>query len=512
MVFNMKKTLFIKNAAILTVSSLILRFIGIVFKVWLAGEIGAEGIGLYQLIFSVYTFVSTFATSGICTAVTRLTADELALGSKKTTLKIMRRCIQLTLIIAAITVMILLFGANFISKFILGDIRAASSIKILSLSLPFMGISSCLRGYFIARRKTAPASSSQIFEQIVRIAVIMLLVKQYAARGLEFACAAVLIGDTVGEAVSCLYMYLKYIADKRGLNSLSGRKNTPYSVIGAISHIALPITAGRYLNSGLRTAENLLVPKALSKHALSGDNALSLFGMIKGMALPILFFPSTLLNSLSILLIPEMSEAMSLGRKGVVKCVIEQILKITSIISFIFAAIFLVAGKQIGYLLYKSADVGFLLVALSPIVPLMYLDSIADGLLKGLDQQNFTFLTAVGDSSLRIVLVLCVLPLWGINGFIAVMYFSNLFTCILHVTRLVKISGAKLNAPKNIFIPLCCAVTVALLLNSLLRLLKINSILVYITLLCVASLLTYCALLFAFGIIDTDDFYGMIKR
>jgi len=85
-VFKMKKTLFIKNAAILTVSSLILRFAGIVFKVWLASAVGAEGMGLYQLVLSVYVLASTFATSGICTAVTRLVADELAVGSREGTL------------------------------------------------------------------------------------------------------------------------------------------------------------------------------------------------------------------------------------------------------------------------------------------------------------------------------------------------------------------------------------------------------------------------------------------
>lgn len=100
----MKKTLFIKNALILTVSSLILRFVGIIFKVWLAKLIGSEGIGLYQLVFSVYMLASTFAASGICTAVTRLIAEELAVGTKKGAVKIMRRSVELTLIIAAATV------------------------------------------------------------------------------------------------------------------------------------------------------------------------------------------------------------------------------------------------------------------------------------------------------------------------------------------------------------------------------------------------------------------------
>ena len=131
----MKKTIFIKNAAILTVSSLILRFIGIVFKVWLAGKIGSEGIGLYQLTFSVYVLASTFATSGICTAVTRMVADEIAIGNEGGVKRILKRSITLSMIVAAATVLILFFGADFIAGTLLGDERATAAIKILSFSL-----------------------------------------------------------------------------------------------------------------------------------------------------------------------------------------------------------------------------------------------------------------------------------------------------------------------------------------------------------------------------------------
>ena len=131
----MKKTIFIKNALILTVSSLILRFVGIIFKVWLAQLIGSEGIGLYQLIFSVYMLAATFATSGISTAVTRLVAEELALGTKRGTLKILRRAIEITLIVAGVTVVTVFFGAEFIAVRFLNDIRAVPALKILPLSL-----------------------------------------------------------------------------------------------------------------------------------------------------------------------------------------------------------------------------------------------------------------------------------------------------------------------------------------------------------------------------------------
>lgn len=507
----MKKTLFIKNAAVLTVSSLLLRFAGIIFKVWLAAAVGAEGIGLYQLVFSFYVLAATFATSGICTAVTRLVASELALGSKSGVLRIIRRCLELTLIIAAVTVAILLLFSDFIAQKLIGDARAASAVKILSLSLPFMGISSCLKGYFIARRRATPTASSQLFEQAIRIALVMFLVTRFSSRGLEFTCAAVLFGDTAAEIISTGLLYILYAKDKRRLCGLCGRNSPPYGIVKEVTRISLPITAGRYLNTALRTGENVLVPKGLSKFPSAGANAMSQFGMIKGMALPLLFFPSTLLNALSTLLIPEMSEAAARGRKAVVRSAVERILRVTALVSFPVSAVFMTAGGEIGQIIYKSGDVGFLLCALAPIVPLMYLDSVSDGILKGLDQQGFTFRTSVADSSLRIILVILLLPRFGINGFIGIMYFSNLLTCFLNVGRLLNVSDSEIDPLRAVIIPIICAFLSAFLFRAFLFCFNFLPPAVYVVLLCLFTCIGYSLLLFAFRCITTDDIRDIIR-
>ncbi len=441
--FALKKTIFIKNAAILTVSSLVLRLAGIIFKVYVTRIIGSEGIGLYQLIFSFYMLASTFATSGISTAVTRLTTDEIALGNKKGVLRIFRRSIELTLIVALISLSIVFFGAEIIAAEIIGDIRAILPLKILAFSLPFMGISSCVRGYFIACRRVTPNALTQIFEQIVRITAVLALVGQFVGKDLIKMCSAIILGDTVAEMLSCGVLYLSFLSSKKRLNSLNGRENPPFSVVKELTRIALPITSGRYLNTALRTAENVLVPKNLSRYPHSSAGALSQFGMIKGMALPILLFPSTLLNSISTLLIPEMSEAVAKNMYSTIKRLVVRVLRLTFIMSVIFGIGFLLLGRKIGVLIYDSAEVGDLLVYLSPIVPFMYLDSVSDGILKGLDQQSFTFRTAISDSTIRIILILCLLPISGMKGFIGIMYFSNFLTCFLNVKRLCKVSNVK---------------------------------------------------------------------
>ncbi len=500
----MKKTVFIKNAAILTASSLILRFAGIIFKVWLAKKIGSEGIGLYQLVFSVYLLASTFATSGISTAVTRLVAEELAVGSKKSILKVLKRSIQLTLLIALFSALMVYFGAELIANRFLGDVRAVNSIKILPLSLPFIGTTACIRGYFIARRKVTPNAVCQIAEQIIRIALILLFINLFGKNDVAGSCVAVMLGDACAEIIACLFLLVQYLADTKNLNYLSGRAKTPFGAIKQILHIALPITSGRYLNTFLRTLENVLVPKNLAKFPKTTGNALSQFGMIKGMALPILFFPSAILNSVSTLLIPEISEAVARKQKSVVSICTKNIIKFTSLTGFIFGAIFLACGEKIGILIYGDSSVGFLLKVLSPIVPLMYLDSISDGILKGLDQQNFTFRTAVADSVIRIIFILILLQRMGLWGFIIIMYFSNFFTCFLNVKRLLKVSGVKVMFLKEIFFPVSSALISVLMCNYILSLHGNLPTSVYIILFCLFSCAFYLFLLFWLKIIDFE--------
>ena len=507
---NLKKVLFLKNAAILTATSLILRFIGIFFRVWLASAVGSEGMGLYQLVFSVYMLAATFATSGISTAVTRLVSDELVFGSKNSVLKIVQKSIMLTLCIATLSMAAVYFFARPIALYGIGDMRAVSALKTLSFSLPFMGISSCIKGYFIARRKTLPGSFSQIFEQIVRICVVVLTVCSVAHRGLEYTCAAVLFGDTVAEGASLVLTLLFYLADKKYLKNLIGREHPPYGVLREIVRICAPITGGRYLNTALRTVENMLVPAGLISFGMGNEAALSQFGMIKGMALPVLFFPSSLLGAVSTLLIPEICEAKAKNQNGVVAWATRRCLKITALSGCLFGGFFLVCGRQVGRLFYGDNAVGSLIVVLAPLTPLMYLDSVCDGILKGLDEQNFTFKNSFFDCAVRIALVWFIVPRHGMAGFLGVMYVSNIFTCAMNVGRLIKVTGVKVRFFKSVLLPAALSGATCFGLSSALEFLSLSELAFAVTLL-LSSILVYIILLNLTGVTEKSELASLFR-
>ena len=150
--------------------------------------------------------------------------------------------------------------------------------------------------------------------------------------------------------------------------------------------------------------------------------------------------------------------------------------------------------------------------ALSPIVPLMYLDSISDGILKGLDQQAFTFRTAVSDSVIRIILILILLPIFGLRGFIWIMYFSNVLTCFLNVGRLLHVTRVKIHFINEILLPLTSAAVIAIACDRLLGLLGGIGNLVYIILLCVISLPLYCGAMLMFKVVSPDDLRSFLRK
>lgn len=499
----MKKVLFLKNALILTVTALLLRFVGIFFRVWLAAKIGAEGMGLYQVIFSVYVLASTFATSGICTAVTRMATERLAVRDKAGARRVLKISVVLSTLIAGITSALIIGFARPISLYLICDGRAEASLKILCLSLPFMGICSCIKGYFLARRSTVPSSVSQMTEQLVRILVIVLLIGKFAHLGLSAAAAAVLAGDAAGEAAGALFIYLLYKLDIKKVSGTAEQSMRRRGALREMLRIAVPISAGRYLHTALRTVENLITPTCFSRYTASKSTALEQFGMIKGMALPLLMFPASLLSSVSTLLVPEMTEAMAKNDIRAIRAAVDKVLYITALLSFLITGIFFTASGQIGKAVYGSGSVGYLIRALSPLIPFMYIDLIADGILKGLDQQNILLRNNVADSFVRIILVILLVPRFGMNGFLGVMLFSNLFTSILSVIRILRVTGVRFNASVYFFKPLVAVFAASAVTDYLCRPLRENCFLFIVAVACGVTAL-YFMLMTLFGGIKSE--------
>lgn len=453
----MNKRTFYKNTAVITGCSLLLRVFGIVFRILVSNRIGNEGMGLYQLVFSIYLLGSTFATGGLTTAITRLAGEHLIRNDQAGIHRLMRVSSLLCLAVGCSSAMLLYFGAPIIGP-LAGDSRTSSAIAICGVALPFIGISACLKGYFLARRRAWPPCLSQMAEQAIRIGSVLGMLNYFWDGSLAQGCALMVLGDALSETVACLYLLVAYRRDRQQQDPPTHRETPTQSPMKPLLNIALPLTGGRYLSTGLRTVENILVPTQLTHFTRSNTLALAQFGAVKGMALPLIFFPSALLMTVSGLLIPELSDAHALGQRRQVARLVESSLHITLLGAIGVGGLFTTLGKPLGILLYDDAMVGMLLQVLGPLTPVMYLDSISSALLKGLGQQMHTLWFAVVDSAVRILLIWWLLPHFGLTGFLFVMIVSNLLTGTLSTGRLLTVSGGEIQWGRWILRPILAAV------------------------------------------------------
>ncbi len=448
----MKKKTFLINVLILTLTSLINMFIGLFFRIYMSNKIGAEGIGIYQLVTAVYFFATTFSTTGISLTVTRLVTDNIAQKQYSQAKMILKKCLALGVGISLFVAIFMFIFARQIGIFILKDNRTILSLKILAFSLPFVAISSCFRGYFYGVRRVIKTASEQLLEQIIEIIVFFTLIENFVPCKIELACASIVTGTTFAEILSSLYSYILYIYDIKNLKFSKDVKTIRTN--SKILPIFLPFTASASLRAGLSTLENILIPFGLKSYGASSTKALSVYGLILGMVMPIITFPALILLSFSMLLIPEMSEANSINKISDINYVSEKALKLTLIFSIMVMNIFLFFSKDLCQAIYSNHESNFYLKILAPLVPLMYIDKIVDGILKGLNQQIYYLTCNIIDSFMRVTLIFILLPIAGIKGLLIMMFTSTILNSTLSLLKLIQITTLKINLKECIIFPI----------------------------------------------------------
>lgn len=449
-----KAKLFIINVVILTSTSILMQTIGLSFNVYISNKVGSESIGIFQLIMSVYTFFITLATSGINLATTRVVAEEIACNNKNGSLKAAKQAIFYSFCVGTLACLILLFAANFIVHICLHDKVTKTPIYIIALSLPFISMSAAINGYFSAIRKVFKTASSQILEQFVKIIITSTLLSIFLPKGLEYACICLVIGTCVSEALSFLYVYLLYHLDKRKQNKSNESKK---SYKKEILNICIPIAITSYIRSGLSTFKQLMIPLRLEKSGLSCEQSLSQYGLISGMTLPILLFPSVFINSFSTLLIPEFSTIFVKKNYKRIYTLTSKIFKSTLLFSACIFGIFLNFSDELSQIIYQNTQVGTYLLYLAPIVLIMYLDTVVDGMLKGLNEQVNVMKCNILDLFVSISFIYFLLPIYSIYGYLAVIYISEILNGIISIHQLKKVTKIKIKFFSWIIMPIGCA-------------------------------------------------------
>ena len=442
-----------KNGMIMAAAALIMRAAGMGMRVWLSGRLGAEGMGVYQLTLSAYAFFALVCSSGVTVTVTRLVCELTERRSAPAAAYAAEKVMTASFVVSSLLAMCMFFSADYIGIF-LGSEQTVPAIRILSPSLPLMSVSAAARGYFTARRRIIAPTVEQMIEQATEIAVCAAAFAMLPTHSTRRACAYAAAGTTASEAVSFVYILIVYAIDVRSF--AKGRSREDGLVRRALP-IYLPCTASSALRSLLAAVENMLIPAGLVRGGTDSKTALARYGMISGMAMPVIVFPSFVILPFATLMITEMSSAKAGGRTLAVQRMAQRVVGVTLKYSVPVAMIMIFFSRQLSEALYGNSEVGLYIAALAPVVPLMYLDSAVDGMLEGLGEQTSYFVFNAVDSALRVVLMLLLVPVFGTWAVISVIILSELFNTALSVWKLIKVSKMQARPVSDMLLPCLCA-------------------------------------------------------
>lgn len=461
---------FIFNGLLLSIVALGMRFVGVSYNVYISNRIGAEAMGLFTLISTVYGFGITLATSGINLASTRLVSEAIGKKEHNNLGRIMTSCMCYSLFFGLLSAFSLFSCADFISLYLLKDIRCISSLKILSITLPPIALSSALSGFFTAIRKVYKNAAAQILGQATKIILSSALLTSFFSEDIESACICIVVGGAISEILSFLLQLILYLNDRSRKEVDKGASARSSGISKNLRKIALPVAFSAYLRSGLITIEHMLIPIGLEKSGASREISLAAYGTVHSMVFPIVLFPSAILSSFAGLLVPEISEAKAKESERDIKRIVSNVLDIALFFSVGTAGIIMFFSFELGNAIYPDADAGKYIRMIAPLIPIMYLDTAVDALLKGLGEQVYSMWVNIIDSSLSVLLVIILLPPLGIDGYILTVYFTEVLNATLSITRLISVSKVRPSVIKNIFLPLLSVIASAYITYYLSRL------------------------------------------
>ncbi|MBQ9090788.1 MAG: polysaccharide biosynthesis C-terminal domain-containing protein, partial [Anaerotignum sp.] len=229
------------------------------------------------------------------------------------------------------------------------------------------------------------------------------------------------------------------------------------------------LSASRIAGSLLSTAENILIPRQLQLHGQNTAQALSTYGELTGMAMPLILLPSACLMAASISLVPEISEASAVKQESRISKTVSATFLFTFIVGFGAAALFAVFPKEICYVVYDRAALGQVLFPLAFLCPLVYAQMTLHGLLNGLGEQFFLFWNNIVSSLITIAVIWFAMPRFGIAAFLAGWLLSLLFSVFTALHRLWLRTGVVPSLYNCFLKPLLAGAAAGLLIKYFIR-------------------------------------------
>lgn len=431
-----KKLPIFYSALLLTGVNLLLRLVSTSFQVHISARLGAEGVGLLQLVMSVGSLALTAGMAGIRTATMYLTAEELGRKHPEHVRWVLRGCFIYSLICSGAVAVMVYCAAPYMAEYWIGEPQVVGAVRLFALFLPVVCLSGCMTGYFTAANRIGTLALVEILEQLCYMAFTMGMLVLWAGHDPGKACLAVVMGSGISACFTLLCLAVLRIRER----SAHGAR---IPVRSRLLQTAVPLALADDLKSGITTSENLMVPKRLALYP-GEASPLAAFGVVCGMVFPVLMFPAAILFALAELLIPELARCAAAGSRERIEYLAKRCMKVALLYGCLCAGVLFLTAKPLCLSLYGNPVAGDLLRLYSILIPMLYCDAMVDAMNKGLGQQKicvrYNILTAAMDVALLFVL----LPRYGMGGYFFSFLITHLINFILSIRLLLRTAGVRI--------------------------------------------------------------------
>ena len=447
-----KKLPIFYSALLLTGVNLLLRFAGTSFQVYLSGRIGAEGIGLLQLVMSVGSLAMVIGMAGIRTATMYLAAEERGRGTKKNLPRVLSGCICYSLICSTVVAVAVSSFSPFLAGKWIGNPNTEQAIRLIAVFLPVNCLCAVLVGFFTGINKIKTLAAVEIAEQICSMICTITLLHFWAGHDPYKSYLAVILGSGMGACLTLASLMLLRLMQRQP-------PGAHIPVTSRLLRTAVPLALADNLRTGISTVENLMVPKrlALSPGTVS---ALASFGIVCGMVFPILTFPMAILFGLTELIIPELARCNAAGSHHRIQYLVRKCLRIALLFGALCSGILYLSADSLCMRLYNEPMAGTYLKWFAPLAIMLYCDSMTDAMIKGLGQQKVSVLFNITTNIMDVVFLFILLPKYGIAGYFFSFFVTHLINFLLSLRHLLKISKIRINVLTPLLTAACCVLAV----------------------------------------------------
>ncbi len=433
-----RKKAFLTGTLLLTGTGFLCRILGFFYRIFLSRTIGAEGLGIYNMVHPVFGICFSLCAGSLQTALSQYAAANLKKG-RNAFYSALAASLSLSLLLAFL---VCRFDEPIASRLLL-EPRCAPYLPVIALSVPFAALHACINGYYYGMQQSRIPAFSQVAEQVIRMGAVFFIVNSWAESGRAITVSLAVYGHLIGEAASALFCLLSllFFPPKGEIKArtsffLSSGFTPVFENMAPLMSLALPLMGSRLVLNLLGSAEAVWIPNRLAASGLSSQEAYSVYGILTGMSLPFIYFPSAITNSVAVLLLPAASQAQADGDAGRISRLISMCLRYSCYMGILCIGIFSMFGLPLGLSVFHSEEAGRFMICLAWLCPFMYLASTLGSVLNGLGKTSVTFGLNVVSMLIRLGFVLFAIPLFGIRGYLWGLLASEIALALLDLLLL----------------------------------------------------------------------------